>query len=45
MNLEKIMNQEFIELIESTWLDYVKLVNKLYELVDNHQSTMNVQNH
>ena len=36
------MKQEFIKFTESIWLDYVKLLNKLYKLVDNHQSTMNV---
>ena len=36
------MNQEFIKLAEFIWLDHVELLNKLYKLVDNHQSTMNV---
>ena len=36
------MNQAFIKLTEFIWLDYVKLLNKLYKLEDNHQSTMNV---
>ena len=36
------MNQGFIKLTEFIWLDYVKLLNKLYRLVDDHQSTMNV---
>ena len=30
------MNQKFIKLTESIQLNYVKLVNKLYKLVDNH---------
>ena len=30
------MNEEFIKLTESIWLDYVELLNKLYKLVDNH---------
>ena len=30
------MNQEFIKLTESIYLDYVKLLNKLYKLVGNN---------
>ena len=30
------MKQEFIKLTESIQLDYMKLLNKLYKLVDNH---------
>ena len=30
------MNQEFIKLTKSIQLDYVKLLNKLYKLVDSH---------
>ena len=30
------MNQEFIKVTESISLEYVKLLNKLYKLVDNH---------
>ena len=31
------MNQEFIKLTEFILVDYVKLLNKLYKLVDNHK--------
>ena len=34
MNFEKIMNHEFIKLKELMWLDYVKLLNKLYKLLE-----------
>ena len=30
------MNQEFIKLTESIYIDHVNLLNKLYKLVDNH---------
>ena len=32
------MNQEFIKLTESVKLDYVKLLNRLYKLVNNHKN-------
>ena len=31
---KKIMNQEFIKLEESMKLDYVKVLNKLYKVLD-----------